>query len=153
MPAATADDLLARLRQNGLRTTAQRQVIVETLLAQPDHVTAEGLTALVQEDHPEVHRATVYRTLEALEGLGAIYRLSVGQAPVQWHLTERSHQHLICEECGTVEEVSDKAFARLAASLARDHGFQADIRHVAIAGRCRRCATAGWAGRPDGPVS
>jgi Fur family ferric uptake transcriptional regulator len=138
-----ADDLIARLKDEGLRATTQRRVIVETLLAQPDHVTAEDLTNLVQRSYPEVHLATVYRTLEVLESVGALSRLSVGHGPTQWHLTERSHQHLICVDCGEVEEVSDPAFARLAATLARAHGFQADMRHVAINGRCARCVATG----------
>jgi Fur family ferric uptake transcriptional regulator len=140
---AAADDLIARLKEEGLRATTQRRVIVEALLAQPDHITAEDLTREVQDLHPEVHLATVYRTLEVLESVGALYRLSVGHGPTQWHLTERSHQHLICESCGEVEEVSSPAFARLAAALAKDHGFRADIRHVAINGLCARCATSG----------
>ena len=141
MRSVAADDLIERLRDAGLRATTQRRVIVETLLAQPDHVTAEDLTDLVKTEYPEVHLATVYRTLEVLESVGALYRLSIGHGPTQWHLTERSHQHLVCGECGEVTEVSSAAFARLAASLARDHGFEADIRHIAVTGRCRRCAT------------
>lgn len=138
--SATTDVLLGRLREVGLRATTQRRVIVETLLAQPDHVTADELTDLVQRDFPEVHKATVYRTLEALGTLGVLNRLALGKGPAQWQLTDHSHQHLVCEECGAVEEVSDVAFVRLATSLAKSHGFQADIRHVAIAGRCRGCA-------------
>jgi Fur family ferric uptake transcriptional regulator len=132
--------LLDRLREVGLRATTQRRVIVETLLDQPAHITAEDLTAVVNERYPEVHTATVYRTLEVLESLGVLYRLDNGHAPTQWHLTERSHQHLVCDTCGAVEEVSSPAFARLASALARDHGFQADLRHVAIAGVCSTCA-------------
>ena len=140
MRSPAADDLLDRLREVGLRATTQRRVIVETLLEQPAHITAEDLTAVVNERHPEVHTATVYRTLEVLESLGALYRLDNGHAPTQWHLTDRSHQHLVCERCGAVEEVSNPAFARLAAALARDHGFRADLRHVAIGGLCSTCA-------------
>ena len=125
-----------------MRATTQRRVIVETLLEQPAHITAEDLTAVVNERYPEVHAATVYRTLEVLESLGVLYRLANGHAPTQWHLTDRSHQHLVCGTCGGVEEVSDPAFARLASSLARDHGFRADLRHVAITGMCSRCTAA-----------
>jgi len=135
-----ADDLLDRLREVGLRATTQRRVIVETLLDQPAHITAEDLTAVVNEHYPEVHAATVYRTLEVLESLGVLYRLANGHAPTQWHLTDRSHQHLVCDACGAVEEVSNPAFARLASALARDHGFRADLRHVAITGVCSTCA-------------
>lgn len=142
MPTPSADDLLARLSDAGLRATRQRRAIVETLLAEPAHVTADGLTVLVKQRRPEVHTATVYRTLEVLESLGALYRLSNGHAPTQWHLTDRSHQHLVCERCETVEEISNPAFARLATTLARDHGFEADLRHLAINGVCSTCRAA-----------
>ena len=141
MRTAEADDLLARLKDVGLRATTQRRVIVEALLAQPDHITAEELTDLVKARYPEVHLATVYRTLEVLESLGALYRLSLGHEPTQWHLTERAHQHLVCDVCGRVQEVSDPAFARLAASLMKAHGFHPDLRHVALRGRCSGCAS------------
>jgi Fur family transcriptional regulator, ferric uptake regulator len=137
---AEADDLLARLKDVGLRATTQRRVIVEALLAQPDHITAEELTDIVKAQYPEVHLATVYRTLEVLEALGALSRLSLGHEPTQWHLTARAHQHLVCDVCGRVQEVADPAFARLASALVRAHGFEADLRHLAVRGRCSRCA-------------
>jgi Fur family transcriptional regulator, ferric uptake regulator len=138
--SAAADDLLDRLRDAGLRATTQRRVIVEALLAHPAHVTAEGLTSEVNERYPEVHLVTVYRTLEMLESLGVLYRLDNGHAPTQWHLSERSHQHLVCDSCGQVEEVSDAAFARLATALRRGAGFKVDLRHMAIHGLCCRCS-------------
>jgi Fe2+ or Zn2+ uptake regulation protein len=140
VPSAAADELLDRLRDVGLRATTQRRVIVETLLAQPAHVTAEDLTARVNERYPEVHAATVYRTLEVLESLGVLYRLANGHAPTQWHLSDRSHQHLVCDGCGRVEEVSTPAFARLAAALSKDYGFTADLRHIAVTGLCAQCS-------------
>jgi Fur family ferric uptake transcriptional regulator len=140
MASPTADDLLERLRTEGLRATTQRRVIVEALLAQPAHITAEDLTALVNERFPEVHAATVYRTLEVLESIGVLYRLANGHAPTEWHMAGHSHQHLVCDDCGRVEEISNAAFARLASALARDHGFRVDMRHMAITGRCASCS-------------
>ena len=140
MRSPAADELLSQLRGAGLRATTQRRVIVEALLAQPDHITAEDLTAEVNARYPEVHLATVYRTLEVLESLGALYRLSLGHEPTQWHLTGHAHQHLVCDVCGRVQEVSDPAFARLASALMKAHGFQPDLRHVALRGRCSGCA-------------
>ena len=141
MRGTDADDLLERLRDGGLRATHQRRAIVEALLAHPAHVTADGLTAEVKLQRPEVHVATVYRTLEVLESLGVLYRLDNGHAPTQWHLTERSHQHLVCDACGRVEEVSNPAFARLATAIRKAHGFNVDLRHTAIRGLCSRCST------------
>ena len=149
MRSAAVDDLLERLRDGGLRATNQRRAIVEALLAHPAHVTAEGLTAEVKLKRPEVHLATVYRTLEVLESLGVLYRLDNGHAPTQWHLSERSHQHLVCDSCGQVQEVSNPAFARLATALRKAHGFNVDVRHTAIRGLCRRCSAPVPNGKPS----
>jgi Fe2+ or Zn2+ uptake regulation protein len=138
--AHDTDELLARLRDAGVRATTQRRVILEALAEAPAHVTAEELTVAVNRRFPEVHAATVYRTLELLETAGVLYRLEHGHAPTQWHLTDEAHQHLVCEGCGTIIQVSHPAFAHLARSLARDHGFTADLHHMAITGSCARCA-------------
>src|SRR5580658_4626749 len=102
---AVVDDLVDRLRAHGLRATTPRRIIVETLLDQSDHVTADDLTVLVQRRAPHVNKATVYRTLEALEALGEVYRMPLDQGPAQWHLADHAHQHLVCSECGDVQEV------------------------------------------------
>ena len=120
--------------------TLQRRVIVDTLLAQPQHVTAEELIAKVHARYPEVNAATVYRTLELLGQIGVLNRLALGQGPARWELTQGAHQHLVCDVCGVVEEVSGGPFTRLASSLAKQHGFEADIRHLAVTGRCAACA-------------
>lgn len=141
MRSDAVDDLVDQLRAHGLRATTPRRIIVETLLEQPDHVTADGLTALVQDRAPLVNKATIYRTLEALESLGVIDRMAVDQGPAQWHLVDHGrHQHLICSVCGSVTESSSKEFRRLARVLAAEHGFEADT-HIAISGRCQQCAT------------
>lgn len=119
--------------------TLQRRVIVDTLLAQLEHVTAEELIAKVHARYPEVNAATVYRTLELLGQIGALNRLALGQGPARWELTQDAHQHLVCDVCGAVEEVSGGAFTRLVAALAKQHGFEANIRHLAVTGRCAAC--------------
>ena len=139
MPSDPVDELVDRLRNKGLRATTPRRIIVETLLEQPDHVTADSLTMLVQERAPLVNKATIYRTLEALESLGVVDRMAVDQGPAQWHLVDHGHhQHLVCNVCGSVTETSSKEFRRLARVLAVENGFQIDT-HIAISGRCQRC--------------
>jgi Fe2+ or Zn2+ uptake regulation protein len=139
--ASLVDDLVERLRAHGLRATTPRRIIVETLLEQADHLTAEDLTVLVNVRAPHVNKATVYRTLEALEALGEVYRMPRDQGPAQWHLADHAHQHLVCSECGDVQEVSSKDLVRLARALRAAYGFEADLRHMAISGRCQRCGS------------
>jgi Fur family transcriptional regulator, ferric uptake regulator len=140
MDSSVVDDLVARLREQGLRATTPRRIIVETLIAQPGHITADGLTALVQARAPHVNKATVYRTLDALEALGEVQRTAVDQSPAHWHLTGHEHHHLVCDRCGAVLEVPAKEFLKLARAFRTAYGFEVDLRHIALPGVCRACA-------------
>jgi Fur family ferric uptake transcriptional regulator len=140
MRAAVVEEIVDRLREQGLRATTPRRIIVEALLDHPQHVTAEGLAALVHDRAPLVNVATVYRTLESLQAIGVIDRVPVDQGPAQWHVVDDSpHQHLVCKDCGEVTEVSSKEFERLVRALDAAYGFKADG-HAAIPGQCAACA-------------
>jgi len=58
------------------------------------------------------------------------------------HLADRVHQHLVCEECGSVTEVPPAAFRGLERALKRDYGFTIKSRHFAVAGSCQACTQA-----------
>lgn len=131
--------ILDVLRQGGGRVTTARRALVETLLASGSHLTADDLAARVQVTHPEVHRSTVYRTLEALERVGIVVHSHLGHGGGVYHLADEQHQHLVCETCGAVVEVPDDVFAPLASVVRRRYGFSLEPGHFALVGRCRTC--------------
>ena len=134
------DVVLDRLRAQGGRVTAGRRAIVRALLTADDHhVTADALAATVQADHPDVHLSTVYRTLEALELVDVVDRINLGPGGAVYHLTARTHHHLVCDRCGSVSEADDAALDRLAADLRDRYGFALSPRHLTLHGRCRAC--------------
>jgi Fe2+ or Zn2+ uptake regulation protein len=135
-----AEPILGRLRASGGRVTTCRRAILETFLGVGGHVTAEALTARVQVGQPDVHESTVYRFLDELERLGVVDHVHLGHGPAVYHLTSDPHQHLVCEQCGTVVEIPEDVFAGLRSRLADDFGFSVDPRHFAVTGQCRDCA-------------
>lgn len=138
-----ADDrrerILADLRQRGGRLTRARQALVDALLEADSHVTAEDLAESVQARHPEVHRSTIYRTLDALERAGIVDHVHLGHGRAVYHLSDDPHQHLVCEACGDVVEVPDRLFDDLAKNLRKRYGFTIRPNHFAVLGRCRAC--------------
>jgi Fur family transcriptional regulator, ferric uptake regulator len=134
-----ADDVLALLRARGGRVTTARRAVVETLLAGDDHLTADDIAARVQQQHPDVHRSTVYRTLEALEDLQVLNHVHLGHGPSTYHLAASRHQHAVCEACGAVLELPGDVLDDVAAWLERTHGFALSAQHFALAGQCRSC--------------
>jgi Fur family transcriptional regulator, ferric uptake regulator len=134
------ETILADLRAEGGRVTTGRRAIVRSLVGASDHhVTADELVALVQADHPDVHRSTVYRTLDALEGLGVLRRIPQGVGGAIYHLVDHDHHHLVCTRCGSVVEAPAGLFAPIAAQVEADTGFLLDRSHVMISGVCARC--------------
>lgn len=140
MDGARIDDLLGRVRAAGGRLTSARRALIGALVASPDHMTADALVESVQETHPDVHRSTIYRGLDALEQLGLVGHTHLGHGPAVYHLADEQHHHLVCEACGAVIEVDDSLFEELRGRLQDEHGFAIRPHHFAVPGRCRACA-------------
>jgi len=132
--------ILGQLRAAGGRITTARRALVTALVEASSHVTADDLAALVQVAHPDVHRSTIYRTLDALEELGVVDHVHLGHGRAVYHLLDDPHQHLVCETCGVVIEVADELFAALSQQLRTDYGFTLRANHFAVLGRCASCA-------------
>ena len=134
------DEIVERLRANGGRMNTARRALVAALVEAGGHVTADDLATAVRRSHPEVHIATVYRNLEALEHLGILTHLHLGHSASVYHFADDGHQHLVCEDCSAIVEVPDKVFKALARRLADTYGFHLTLHHFAITGRCRTCS-------------
>jgi Fe2+ or Zn2+ uptake regulation protein len=131
--------ILERLRSDGGRITTARRALVTALVEAEGHVTADDLAELVQRSHPDVHRSTIYRTLDALEELGVVDHVHLGHGRAVYHLMDDPHQHLVCDSCGFVIEVPDALFEPLAGALRDDYGFVLRANHFAVLGRCATC--------------
>ena len=140
--AARVEAVLSALRDTGGRVTTGRRAIVQALYGAGDHhITADDLARAVQADHPDVHLSTVYRTLESLEALGIVTRVTLGHGPVVFHLADHAHHHLRCERCGSVVEIPGDLVAPLARSVAVTYGFTLAPSHLVLAGVCDDCAS------------
>lgn len=127
------------LKAHGGRITHARKAVLQALVTAKTHVTAEDLLNIVQKQFPEVHISTVYRTLDALEKLGVVDHVHLGHGKAVYHLTDNSHQHIVCELCSSVEEVPYQLFTELQGNLKEKYGFQMRMNHFAVIGTCRRC--------------
>ncbi|MEO7980428.1 MAG: Fur family transcriptional regulator [Sporichthyaceae bacterium] len=141
MTGVGAPDLPATLRAKGYRITPQRQLVLDavTRLA---HCTPDEICAEVQATATGVNLSTVYRTLELLEALGLVTHAHLGHGAPTYHAAgDIDHLHLVCRDCGAVIETDVALADHLVASLAERHGFQTDVAHFAVYGRCKGCAS------------
>jgi Fe2+ or Zn2+ uptake regulation protein len=134
-----AGTVMARVAEFGGRRTASRQAIVETVIANRRHMTAEEICDLVRQRFPSINLSTVYRTLDVLEKIGVVDHIHLGHGRAVYHLANDTHHHLFCEKCEKVEEIPLSALGPFWAMVEDEFEFQIDRRHFAIVGRCRDC--------------
>lgn len=137
---AGVDDILSSLRESGGRVTSTRRAMVEALVGNGGHLSAEDLTVRLHSRHPELALSTAYRILADLEERGLVHHIHLGHGPALWHLPDRPHYHLVCTECGSITEVPARVLDQLIADLQDEHGFHLDAAHFELQGRCRDCA-------------
>ena len=139
----TADDLIDVLRAEDLRITEPRRLVCEVIASRhSEHLTAASIFEAVEEGSGgSADRATVYRTLDALESAGVLTHGHIGHGPMVYHLAEESgHQHLICQQCGTTVTVDADDLAPFVATIESQTGFVVDVEHFALSGLCKQCA-------------
>ncbi|MBI4295424.1 MAG: transcriptional repressor [Chloroflexi bacterium] len=128
------------LRELGYRLTPQRAMVLSAIEDSDDHISAEEIHALVSAKYPQVNISTVYRTLDLLKELGLVTETDLGGGRVSYHPAHRGrHHHLVCQKCGAAIELEDNLLTPLKEALQQRYGFRADLRHLAIFGRCARC--------------
>ena len=133
-------DMSDVLSKQGYRLTPQRLMILSAIENSNNYISAEEIYTQVVAKYPNVNISTVYRTLELLERLGMVTKTDLGGGRVRYHPAEKGHHHhLVCRECGAVIDLDESVLASLKDTLIREYGFIADLRHLAILGRCVNC--------------
>ncbi len=133
-----SDDLASRLREQGLRLTPQRQLILRAV-EELHHATPDEVLAHVRSQISSVNASTVYRTLEVLEELGLVRHTHLSDRAPTYHSTvEHEHVHVVCRQCHRVRSFDPDLVRPLVEALAAD-GFTVDVGHLAIFGRCTSC--------------
>ncbi len=116
------------LRDEGVRLTRQRKVLLRVLADADDHPDANELHRRAHSIEPNVSLATVYRTLSVLEEAGVIERHAFEGKPARFETADRPHHdHLIDLETGDVVEFRSEKIERLQAEIAAELGY--DIVH------------------------
>ena len=133
--------IAAELTKQGYRLTPQRLMILSAIEESDSHISAEEIHARIVARYPNVNVSTVYRTLELLKRLGLVTETDLGEGRVRYHPAEKGHHHhLVCQECGAIIDLDESLLTPLKSALLREYKFSADLKHLAILGRCLNCA-------------
>ncbi|MFC2072607.1 Fur family transcriptional regulator [Chloroflexota bacterium] len=135
-------DIASVLSNQGYRLTPQRLMVLSAVENNDDHISAEEIHAQIAAKYPNVNISTVYRTLELLKRLGLVTETDLGEGRVKYHPADKGHHHhLVCRECGAIIDLDESTLSLVRSVLLREYEFIADLRHLAIFGRCMNCAS------------
>jgi len=137
---ARVAELTRRLAERGYRITPQRLAVVAALVDARNHPSAEDLFARVRETCPTTSLATIYKTLDTLKEIGEVLELEFRDGSNRYDgVRPGAHPHLVCTQCGKIEDVDLEGLSALAAQVAATTGYQIRSHRVDFYGICAGC--------------
>jgi Fur family transcriptional regulator, ferric uptake regulator len=129
------------LRKAGLKVTLPRLKILEILEGEGGarHKSAEDIYKALLRSNEDIGLATVYRVLTQFEAAGLVTRHHFENGMAVFELNHGAHHdHIVCLDCGRVEEFVDSGIEDRQQAVADKHGFEIQDHSLILYGRCRR---------------
>jgi len=132
-------DYVELLKENGLKATFQRMNILE-VIDKCGHMSVEDIYEEVIKVHPSLSLATIYKNIILMQENGILIEVPIAGKKSKYELAKTDHMHLICTECGSVEdkscfEMTDRIFHE----LTEEEHFRLNKRQVNLYGVCETC--------------
>jgi Fur family ferric uptake transcriptional regulator len=128
------------LKRAGLKATLPRLRILEILeRAEPRHMTAEDVYRALLDTGEDVGLATIYRVLTQFEAAGLVSRNNFESGQAVFEINRgRHHDHIVCMQCGRVEEFVDEVIEQHQRDIAARNGFELAEHSLVLYGTCRK---------------
>ncbi len=130
------------LKQNNLKYTTQRELILKIIYDNSGHFTPEDIYNLIKKNYPDIKLgiATIYRTLTLLEDANIVSSISFGAQGKKYEFgLKEHHDHLVCIECGKIEEFFDDTIEKQQEAIAEKFNFKMTNHVLKIIGICKDC--------------
>jgi Fur family transcriptional regulator, ferric uptake regulator len=136
----------SRLKDRGLKSTGQRDDIARVFFAIGKHISAESLYAEVKKINPHVGYATIYRTLRLLKECELVSERHFDDGQARYEVvSDKHHDHFICERCGKIIEFENEGLERLQETVARELKAVLTRHKMELYGICAECLASGGA--------
>jgi Fur family ferric uptake transcriptional regulator len=131
---------LDELKSTGLKATLPRLKILEIFQkGDPRHMTAENVYQILLQDRTDIGLATVYRVLLQFEQARILTRSSFDGGKAVYELNEgHHHDHLVCLDCGKVEEFYDEEIENRQKAIAQSKGFVIADHALSLYANCNK---------------
>lgn len=124
------------LSESGIKLTKSRLALLSLLEKVGKPLDAAQLSFMLKG---KADQATVYRILDLLTNKGIILKLEFGEGKYRYELKKNHHHHLICQNCGNIEDVEGEYLVSLEAQIRKENGFLVKSHSLEFFGVCKRC--------------
>jgi len=131
------------LKSTGLRVTTARVSILEVFEnSSRRHLTADDVFKTLIGNSTDIGLATVYRVLTQFEHAGILLRSNFESGKAIYELNQGTlHDHLVCIDCGNVEEFVDPEIEKRQHQVAKDNSFVVKDHSLTLYGTCKNCSS------------
>lgn len=136
------------LKHAGLKATLPRLHILDIFRdTNRRHLSAEDVYRLLLDKNVEIGLATVYRVLMQLQQAGLLKHARFDEGKAVYELDDgQHHDHLVCTDCGRVQEFHDEVIEQHQHQAARRLGFELGEHTLILYGRCTKADCEHWPG-------
>ena len=137
------DEHVVDLKSTGLRVTTARVSILEVFENSAQrHLTADDVFKSLIANSIDIGLATVYRVLTQFEHAGILLRSNFESGKAIYELNQGTHHdHLVCIDCGNVEEFVDPEIEKRQHQVAKDNNFLVKDHSLTLYGTCKNCSS------------
>jgi Fur family ferric uptake transcriptional regulator len=129
------------LRDNNLKVTKERLMLLDELFNSSGHLDADSLLFQLRNQGKRVSRATIYRTLDLLVQCGLARKSRLGREHYVYERVTpgKRHDHMVCTGCGRIIEFYDSDLDERQRQVCLEHNFRPSFYSLQIQGLCAEC--------------
>lgn len=121
------------------KNTPARAAISNFLINSSSPVDVEQIIKFLKTKKFSINKVTVYRNLDTLYKTGVLERLEFGEGKFRYELKKNHHHHLICTNCGKIEDIEGEYLSEFEAKIRQDNGFLVKSHSLEFYGLCSNC--------------
>ncbi len=134
----TVDNLVEKFKRKRLKITPQRLGIFRILEGNSMHPSAEDVFKEIRENYPTISFTTVYKTLEIMEKMGEILKVTIDEQRKHYDPDTNVHHHIICSRCNKISDIKKEYVKPRLPREVLDE-FTPSSYHISFYGTCKKC--------------
>ncbi len=134
----TVDNLVEKFKSKRLKITPQRLGIFRILEGNPTHPSAEDIFKEIRESYPTISFTTVYKTLEIMEKMGEILKVTIDEQRKHYDPDTNVHHHIICSKCNKISDIKKEYVKPRLPREVLDE-FTPSSYQISFYGTCKKC--------------